>query len=46
MEEKFLNMKNLSNFNVTDSYSYNWRIAILDIADDQVYINQRGIMIN
>ena len=36
----------MSSFNVTDSYSYNWRIDILDIASDQVYIQQRGIMRN
>ena len=37
-------MKNMSHLNVTDSYSYNWRIGFIDIASDQVYIQQRGIM--
>jgi len=36
----------MSSSNVTDSYSYNWRIGLLDIAIDQVYIQQRGIMRN
>ena len=34
------------NSNVTDRYSFNWRIDFLDIASDQVYIPQRGILRN
>jgi len=36
----------MSSSNVTDSYSYNWRIDLLDIASDQIYIQQGGIMRN
>jgi len=36
----------MSNSNVTDSYSLIWRIDFLDIASDQVYIQQRGILKN
>ena len=37
---------NMSNSNVTDSYSYNWKIGVVDIANDQLYIQQRGILRN
>ena len=36
----------VSNSNVTDSYSYYWKIGLVDIANDQLYIQQRGIMRN
>jgi len=36
----------MSSSNVTDSYSYNWRISFLDIASDQIYIQQGGILRN
>ena len=39
-------MEIMSSSNVTDSYSYNWRIDILDIANDQLYIQQRGKLRN
>ncbi len=39
-------MKSVSNLNVTVSYSYNWRIGFLYIANDQLYIHQRGILRN
>ena len=36
----------MSSSNVTDSYSYNWRIGFIDIASDQIYIQQGGIIEN
>jgi len=36
---------NMSNSNVTDSYSYYYKVSLID-NNDQVYIRQRGILIN
>ena len=39
-----MNIENMSNSNVTDSYSYNCDIGSLGIRNDQIYIQQRGNM--
>ena len=36
-------MKNLLTLIVTDSYSYYWRICILNIKNDHLFIWQRGL---